>query len=434
MTSRLRRRDKRLVLAIVIIVVAAAGVAYAAIPSSTGVISGCYSNRTGALRVIDAEAGMTCTSRETPISWNQQGPPAQPPGPQAITVDCAAGEKVSDALAQSANAPSVTITIKGTCTEAVVINRDDVMLKSFAPGDGLQAPSADATVLALFAAHRTRLQQLTLRGGSTGLAAFGGSIFSAADLHVASATQNAVTVGTGATGNLGNPTIEDSGTGLNVFGGNLSAFGGTISGSVTGVNAGNGGAVTLTGGLVLSDSSFHGVVAGPGGSVAINGATVRNSGNTGAYAFGGSISVFGDASVIQGSTFAGLSAEDGGSASLAGGARSANNGAGVVATGGALLIQDGAIVENNTGGGVMIFAASSLRMRGGAIIRGNGSHGIHASDTSVASFGDGTTQIVDNDGWGIVCDSAPSVALISGNPGTVTGNTSGQVSCPNAAP
>jgi collagen triple helix repeat protein len=62
---------------------AAAGVAYAAIPGSNGVINGCFEKRSGILRVIDAESGKTCLSFETPISWNQKGPA----GPQGLTGD-----------------------------------------------------------------------------------------------------------------------------------------------------------------------------------------------------------------------------------------------------------------------------------------------------------------------------------------------------------
>jgi hypothetical protein len=56
------------------------------------VISGCYEKRTGVLRVIDAEAGKTCTQWETPISWSQQGPkgdqgPAGVPGEKGAVGD-----------------------------------------------------------------------------------------------------------------------------------------------------------------------------------------------------------------------------------------------------------------------------------------------------------------------------------------------------------
>jgi hypothetical protein len=48
-------------------------VALAAIPGAGGVITGCYDKRTGALRVIDSDAGQKCTSKETQLPWNQTG-------------------------------------------------------------------------------------------------------------------------------------------------------------------------------------------------------------------------------------------------------------------------------------------------------------------------------------------------------------------------
>ena len=65
----------------------AGGVAFAAIPSN-GVISACYVKSGGTLRVIDATTG-NCSSKETSLSWNAQGPagpqgspgPSGPPGP-----------------------------------------------------------------------------------------------------------------------------------------------------------------------------------------------------------------------------------------------------------------------------------------------------------------------------------------------------------------
>jgi hypothetical protein len=58
-----------------------AGIVYASIPDSNGVIHGCYANRNGGLRVIDTGAGESCkANRETPLSWNHAGPMG-PPGP-----------------------------------------------------------------------------------------------------------------------------------------------------------------------------------------------------------------------------------------------------------------------------------------------------------------------------------------------------------------
>jgi hypothetical protein len=50
----------------------AAGIAWAAIPSSDGVITGCYvkqSRSFGKLRVIDAENGQACKSSEASLNW-----------------------------------------------------------------------------------------------------------------------------------------------------------------------------------------------------------------------------------------------------------------------------------------------------------------------------------------------------------------------------
>ena len=66
-------------------VCAAVGVAYATIPNNN-VISSCYSRSGGSLRVIDATTG-SCSSRETSLNWNVQGPKGDvgPPGPQGDT-------------------------------------------------------------------------------------------------------------------------------------------------------------------------------------------------------------------------------------------------------------------------------------------------------------------------------------------------------------
>jgi collagen triple helix repeat protein len=91
LAARIRRvagwRTQRLALAIGFTATLAlsAGMVAAAIPNSnTGVINGCFEKHTGLLRVIDTQAGKSCTRSETPISWSQTGPPgvAGAPGSQ----------------------------------------------------------------------------------------------------------------------------------------------------------------------------------------------------------------------------------------------------------------------------------------------------------------------------------------------------------------
>lgn len=65
-------------------VTAVGGVASAAIPSAGGVIRACYQASSSYVRVIDTDAGQTCTTAEKALSWNQTGPQgaAGPAGPQ----------------------------------------------------------------------------------------------------------------------------------------------------------------------------------------------------------------------------------------------------------------------------------------------------------------------------------------------------------------
>lgn len=50
-------------------------VAVASIPDSgTRVIAGCYTTKSGALRVIDYQAGKRCVTGEALLTWNQTGP------------------------------------------------------------------------------------------------------------------------------------------------------------------------------------------------------------------------------------------------------------------------------------------------------------------------------------------------------------------------
>jgi hypothetical protein len=81
----LRGRLRLAALVAVVIAAAAAGIAYASIPDSGGVIHGCYKIAGGALRVIDPATG-SCLNSETSIAWNQTGPtgatgPTGPRGP-----------------------------------------------------------------------------------------------------------------------------------------------------------------------------------------------------------------------------------------------------------------------------------------------------------------------------------------------------------------
>jgi Phage Tail Collar Domain len=58
-----------MVVALLALLIACSGAAFAAIPSSSGTITTCYDKGNGTLRVIDPDAGQACHSTETQLSW-----------------------------------------------------------------------------------------------------------------------------------------------------------------------------------------------------------------------------------------------------------------------------------------------------------------------------------------------------------------------------
>ncbi|HJR44409.1 MAG TPA: right-handed parallel beta-helix repeat-containing protein [Actinomycetota bacterium] len=390
-----------------------------------GIIHSCVASG-GTVRIIAADG--TCRPNETALDWNAQG---VLPEPASVLVDCAAGDTVGQALADTAFAPSVQITVLGSCTESVGIQRDDVALIAAPEGGTLLAPSPDDGILHL-KGTRIVVDGLTLSGGAQGLIGQPGASFDARELHI-TGTGTAVQL-SGAAGSLHQLVIDSCEEGISAGdGASVSVGGGSISNCVLGVGAQNGSGVSLFG-VAIADTTRMGISSDFGGSVAmLDGTTISNAGHIGAFAFGGSIFLKGTGTEITGSTFDGLHAGEGGLVSLNDGARVAGNHGGVSASnGGAVLIQEGVIVEDNTGVGVHLEGVSSLSMQNGVIVRNNTDHGIFLSGTSVAEFGDGTNEIVDNGGWGILCAGPPSVSLLQGeHPGTVTGNFAGDIGCPS---
>jgi hypothetical protein len=57
---------------------AIATVISAAVPTSTGLITGCYARSTGSLRIVDRESGEACRASEQALEWNMRGPQGLP--------------------------------------------------------------------------------------------------------------------------------------------------------------------------------------------------------------------------------------------------------------------------------------------------------------------------------------------------------------------
>lgn len=114
--------------AIVIAALAEPGRVQAAIPDSgTGMIHACYHKNSGALRVIDAEAGKECLPSEMPLSWSEQ--PVGGGGPVAfarVTFDVMFDPETGDPIPVADVDEARSSNITDSMVKLVVFNLDPV--------------------------------------------------------------------------------------------------------------------------------------------------------------------------------------------------------------------------------------------------------------------------------------------------------------------
>jgi len=114
-------------------------------------------------------AGLTCQKPLPPEGHVTSNP-------IACTVSCANGGTVSSALALAPRTTAgLTITIKGTCVEAVDHVPSNVTLQGASSGDGLQAPAATSNPVLGISGAGITLDNLTISGGMTALLVHSGA-------------------------------------------------------------------------------------------------------------------------------------------------------------------------------------------------------------------------------------------------------------------
>jgi len=162
--------------------------------------------------------------------------------------------------------------------------------------------------------------------------------------------------------------------------------------------------------------------------------TVETSGQSAVFAYdGGAIHLYGNGVLVDHNSGQGVSALGSSAVQIQDGVRITNNGqVGVSASGDSSLQIQNATIANNGGQGVVLSIASTAEIDG-STITGNAGDGVWVGDTSVVQFsygGNGNNTITGNF-FGVTCQGAPAVAMMHGMPGTVSGNTYGQVNCPS---
>jgi hypothetical protein len=308
-----------------------------------------------------------------------------------VSVDCAAGQSIADALLSTSRRLSrVRIEISGVCHEAVMLNRDEVSLIGVTPDAAIAAPPGSR--IAVFAAggRGLRLDDLALRApaaGGEGLRVLKGQL-AAANLRL----QGALTIHRGSVVEI---------FGAEITGANEPAFDGG-----NGISVG-GNSFLAVFDATITDSLLHGIAVQDSVLYAGNTRLERN-GEGGLSLTGGASATF-DRSFAVDNGGPGVEASENSTAQLRFGTEITGNSVGVLVWAGSHASFRGVAIESNDGSGAFIGDSSSLRA--------DVVHGV---------------RITGNGSWGIECGPAPQVPQLIGALGAshVFGNATGQISCP----
>ncbi len=271
-----------------------------------------------------------------------------------LTVNCQAKKdnSIQSALDSLSKQGPHTITVSGTCNEAVLIEKFDDLTLVTTTGASINDPTPsvpdDNTVVTIVGSRLVELEGFTINGGFSGLACFAHSSCIFLNNTIQGASDFAVLIGRQTTATLVQNTIQNSAGGLQVhFGGaEVVVFGGTIQ--------------NITSTTDENDPNFLGY---PAVQVDIDGLLrlVRNG-------------VGGPQVVIQNNTFDGITANLNSTLFLQGNSTqiSNNGGSGISLDRGAVAeIRNGNQIHNSGGTGVVVGESSFVFVGGGASFSGN---------------------------------------------------------------
>jgi parallel beta-helix repeat protein len=321
---------------------------------------------------------------------------------QEFTVDCSRGQTITQALNLGTSRERLVLNIKGTCTEAVTIARDDVTIQGRS-GATVKPPLASQTVITV-RATRIFIDGLTITGG-----AFGITVVHALDVAI---------------DNMG---IQSAGqSGVNLLAGHAS-----ISNSMIQNNGGHGIALSQASALVnnnqILSNGGSGIYAQSKSAVRANGNTVSNNGVYGIYLLGGSDGLISGGTISGNGTNSATPAAAKGGASVQSSTAQFSNTSISNSLGRGLTINNGSYVDafsitvtGSAAEGVIAYLGGIATINGGAI-SGNGGNGLWLGVHSTAQIGN-NVSIMNNSQNGIQLSMGSKLWTFA-SPITVGGNT-----------
>jgi parallel beta-helix repeat protein len=374
-------------------------------------------------------------------------------GGGTATVDCGAGQTVSQALASGAK----QIVVRGTCRESVTITADDVTLQADPAGGRIDGPDA-ATNTVQVTGNRVTIDGLTVTGGRNGITGIGAANLTLRNCTVQSTGRNGISYANGSSGTVSRCTVQfNVRDGIAVDGAQATITESTVMNNRNGILVVNGGTSRIgvndrlePGGNTISRNGATGVSVSQGGSATIAMNTISDNGTDPSAPGRSGVGIFlsATADIIGGNTITGNAgpgvAASVGSTGVIGdagfglpsmntirGNGTAASGGGISAFLGTSLVVRDALIEQNFGPGI-IFSTRSQGQMFGTTIRNNTSDGIRFV------LGAGllpllpTSTVSGNAGFGVQCFDGESSVVNAGNvpslPLFVSGNTTGDIS------
>jgi parallel beta-helix repeat protein len=383
---------------------------------------------------------------------------AEPIKPLEIDVDCAKGESMGDALERPAIFERrIVVTVKGTCAENVVIERDDVTLLADAAGGGIDATDATRPAILVNGARRARIEGLSIRGGLYGVRVTGSGAARIVDVRVREAAEDGIRVDGSSSAEIDDSTVESNAQAGITVRASATVRGSTVrNNGLSGVTAHRGGYVFLGGtqgtaiccGNLIENNGFDGVTVADTAGAILFGNTIRGNGRGGGGRFGvlivdgASVRLMGDNRIEDNGGVQGPQPSGGGVFVRGSFLRvgfgdlpltpAANhvtgNTFGIQAVeNGVLDVRANLNVSGNRFTGIVVQHGSRARIEA-TNVSSNGAHGIFASQAASVNFMGGVPNTVaGNAAFGLFC--ADTESSFSGNTAGITGNTLGQVSC-----
>jgi hypothetical protein len=369
-----------------------------------------------------------------------------------IDVNCASGDRIERALDRiNVLDRRMIIVVNGTCSENVVIERDDVTLKAGTSGGGVSAADRTKPAILINGARRVSLENLAVSGGLNTVQVTGGASATVRGTTVRYAETNGVLVDSGASATLDGCTVENNGQqGIVADGARAKVLSSNVRGNgMSGVLALRAGSVVLGTidvagavccGNTIENNTLDGVLAVDASAVNMFGNIIRGNGTTSgrfgvlavqssaAWLRGGNVVSNNGSATAGGGLFARTSVlrtGPGDTPTIPSTNEISGNTAGLLAqSNSGVDLRGGVTITGNRFSGVSVDTGSRLRTDG-STFSGNGASGILAQRaSSVELFGTG--NIASSNGqWGLSCGDGES--SFSGNTSGFTGNTLGPV-------